>query len=108
MNPLYLLPLCVGIFWMMHATLRLSGRKEAKYTAWVLLAGLPVMAIAFFLSAMAADKPDPSMWASGDVGDGGFGAMLFTMECLGLWILAGSAEIALALISLLRDKSMSK
>jgi len=104
MSPIYLLPLCVGVFWLLHASLRILGRKEAKYTAWLLLAGLPVMAIAFFLTSMAAEEPDPSIL----FGDG-FLPMLFAMECLILWAVAGFAETILLLIaSSRRDKSTTK
>lgn len=104
MNPIYLLPLCIGIFWLLHACLRLLGRKEAKYTAWLLLAGLPCMAIAFFLSALAAEEPDPSIL----LGDG-FLPMLFAIECLILWGIAVFAEAILALISSSRrDNSTTK
>ncbi|MFC8302924.1 hypothetical protein ACFUCV_04470 [Specibacter sp. NPDC057265] len=104
MSPIYLLPLCVGVFWLLHACLRLLGHKTARYTAWLLLAGLPVMAIAFFLSSMAAEEPDPSVL----LGDG-FLPMLFAMECLFLWSVAGLAETILFLISSSRrDKSTLK
>ena len=70
MNPFCLLPICVGIFWLLHASLRILGREEAKYTAWLLLAGLPVMAVAFFLTGMAAEDPNPSRSSSGIAGGG--------------------------------------
>lgn len=104
MSLIYLLPLCVGLFWVLHACLRLLGRKMAKYTSWLLLAGLPIMAIAFFLSSMAAEEPDPSILI-GDV----FLPMLFAMECLFLWPVAGIAESNLVLIaSSRRDRSATK
>ncbi len=104
MSPIYLLPLCVGIFWLLHACLRLLGHKIAKYTVWLLLAGLPVMATVFFLSSMAAKEPDPSILLGN-----GFLPMLFAMECLFLWSVAGLAETILFLISSSRrNKSTTK
>lgn len=98
MSPFYQLPLYVGIFWLLHACLRLLGRKEAKYTAWLLLAGLPVMAIVFFLTGMAANETDSSGSSSGLAGGGIVEAMFF-VECLILWGVAGFAETILVLIS---------
>ncbi|MEO8223000.1 MAG: hypothetical protein ABI563_19725 [Specibacter sp.] len=49
------------------------------------------MAMAFFLSGMATEKPDPSGSPSGMVGDR-FLQALFFMECLVLWAFAGLAE----------------
>lgn len=97
MSPFYQLPLYVGVFWLLHACLRLLGRKEAKYTAWLLLAGLPVMAIVFFLTGMAADEPDSS--GSSGLAGGGIVEAMFFVECLILWGVAGFAETILVLIS---------
>ena len=108
MNPFCLLPICVGIFWLLHASLRILGRKEAKYTAWLLLAGLPVMAVAFFLTGMAAEDPNPSRSSSGIAGGGLAEAILF-VECVLLWAVVGFAETILLLItSSRRDKSTTK
>lgn len=98
MNPFCLLPICVGIFWLLHASLRILGRKEAKYTAWLLLAGLPVMAVAFFLTGMADEDPNPSRSSSGIAG-GGLAEMMLFVECVLLWAVAGFAETILVLIS---------
>ncbi|PYI37540.1 hypothetical protein CVS30_14800 [Arthrobacter psychrolactophilus] len=65
-----MLTLSVGVFWLLHASLRVHSRKEAKYTAWLLLAGLPVMAIAFswrewLLRILTIPDPHQDEWAAG-------------------------------------------
>jgi hypothetical protein len=107
MNPFSLLPLCTAVVLVFHVYLHLSARKESRYSFWLLLAGLPALAVAFFLSAVLTKDPDPSRRALGHVGDGGFVAMVLSLECLGLWIVVGFVELALRFIAPRRHNSHS-
>ena len=99
MNPLLILPISIGIFWMVHATLHLLGRKESRYTFWLLIIGLLVATGVFFLMAYTAEPPVASRWVLGHVNDGGFVAILLFLECLALWFILGLLELILRSIS---------
>jgi hypothetical protein len=96
MNRFLLLPICTGAVLALHAWLRLTGRKQSKCTFWLLLAGLPALTVASFISAARTEQPDPSRLASGPVSDGGMGAFMFSFESFLLWFVVGFATLVLS------------
>jgi hypothetical protein len=99
MDQYLLIAICAGSVWLLHAYFRLTGRKESGYTAWLLLAGLPVLAIVLFVSAALAEEPDPSRFAVGHVGDGGLGEMVLSIQTILVWFVVGFAEFILAIFA---------
>lgn len=50
MSPFIVVPVVVGVLWLVHAFLGIAGSRAYRYTRWILFAGLPVLAVTMVLS----------------------------------------------------------
>lgn len=50
MSPFIVVPVVVGVLWLVHASLGVTGSSAYRYTRWLLFAGLPVVAVTMAVS----------------------------------------------------------
>ena len=98
MNLFLLLPICTAIVWLLHAYLRLSGRRQYRLTLAILLAGPLLLAVvALYVPSMLSPDPDPSRAET--LAEGlnrrGFVPVVFALEAAVLCLLVGLAEFIL-------------
>jgi hypothetical protein len=108
MNLFLLLPVSTAIVWLLHAYLRLSGRRQYRLTLAILLAGPLLLAIiSLYVPSMLSPDPDPSRAET--LAEGlnrrGFVPMLFVLEAAVLCLLVGLAEFILRASYLRRVQS---
>jgi|SRR6185312_475991 len=92
-SPFVLLPVCIGAFWLVHVILHSLGRKGARSTGIMIFAGIPTLAIVFFVSSIYMEDPYSSQFSTHRGGNSGLVNMFLAFECIGIWIIAISLEI---------------
>jgi hypothetical protein len=98
MNLFLLLPICTALVWLMHAYLRLSGRRQYRLTLAILLAGPLLLAVvSLYVPSILSPEPDPSRAET--LAEGlnrrGFVPVVFALEAAVLCLLVGLAEFIL-------------
>jgi putative Ca2+/H+ antiporter (TMEM165/GDT1 family) len=89
-SPFIIVPVVVGVLWLVHASLGVAGKRAHSCTRWILFAGLPILAVAMVLS-------------------GGMVGMMFALITVLTWLGVAFLEVFLVMgVTVLRDAKVRK